>query len=68
MQPNITGNSRPLKLEGRTPAQIGSGSNFPAIKLMQVFSPDDWEGAISSEFSDAMAVGMRFGLFAREAG
>ena len=44
MQPNITGNSRPLKLGGGTPAQIGSGSNFPAVKLVQIFSPEDWEG------------------------
>jgi len=43
-QPNITGNSRPLKLGGGVPAQIGSGSNFPAVKLVQIFSPDDWEG------------------------
>lgn len=44
MQPNITGNSRPLKLGGGTPAQIGSGSNFPAVKLVQIFEPADWEG------------------------
>ena len=44
MQPNITGNSRPLKLGGGTLAQIGSGSNFPAVKLVQIFSPEDWEG------------------------
>jgi hypothetical protein len=44
MQPNINGNSRPLKFGGGTSAQIGSGSNFPAVKLVQIFSPDDWEG------------------------
>ncbi len=44
MQPNIAGNWRPLKLGGGTPAQVGSGSNFPAVKLVQIFSPDDWEG------------------------
>ncbi len=44
IKPNITGTSRPLKLRGGTPAQIGSGSNFPAVKLVEIFSPDDWEG------------------------
>ena len=44
MKPNITANSRPLKLGGGTPTQIGSGTNFPAIKLVEIFSPDDWEG------------------------
>lgn len=44
IQPDGTGNSRQLKLEGGTPAQIGSGSNFPAVKLVEIFSPDDWEG------------------------
>jgi hypothetical protein len=35
---------RPLKLESGTPAQMGSGMNFPAVKLVEIFSPDDWEG------------------------
>jgi hypothetical protein len=41
---DINANSRPLKLEGGIPAQIGSGMNFPAVKLVEIFSPDDWEG------------------------
>jgi hypothetical protein len=44
VQTNITGNSRPLRLGGGRLAQIGSGSNFPAVKLVQIFSSDDWEG------------------------
>jgi|SRR5882724_6277354 len=43
-KPDITGSNRPLKLGGGTPAQIGSGTNFPAVKLVEIFSPDDWEG------------------------
>jgi hypothetical protein len=43
-KPNVTANSRPLNLGRATPAQIGSGTNFPAVKLVEIFSPDDWEG------------------------
>lgn len=43
-KPDITGTYRSLKLGEGTPAQIGSGTNFPAVKLVEIFSPDDWEG------------------------
>lgn len=43
MEPDIAGNYRLLKLGGAL-AQIGSGSNFPAVKLVQIFTADDWEG------------------------
>lgn len=40
----LDGNSRPLKTGDGVPAQIGSGMNFPLVKLVQILPPDDWEG------------------------
>jgi hypothetical protein len=53
MQPNITGDWRPLKTGGGASAQIGSGSNFPAVKLVQIFEPADWEG-FTEEYVEAI--------------
>ena len=44
MTADITGSFRPLKLGSTAGSQIGSGINFPAVKLVEIFSPDDWEG------------------------
>jgi hypothetical protein len=44
---------RPLKLETGTPAQMGSGTNFPATKLVEIFSADDWEG-FTEEYASAI--------------
>jgi hypothetical protein len=44
METNMAANSRPLKLGAGTPAQIGSGTSYPAVKLVEIFSPEDWEG------------------------
>jgi hypothetical protein len=41
---DITWSYRPLKQGSATGTQIGSGLNFPAVKLVEIFSPDDWEG------------------------
>ena len=43
-KPDIKGTNRSLNLDGRTPGQVGSGTNFPAVKLVEIFSPEDWEG------------------------
>jgi hypothetical protein len=41
----FSGNSRHLKdgIGEGTPTQTGSDMNFPVVKLIEIFSPDDWE-------------------------
>ena len=41
----FSGNSRPLKdgIGEGTPTKTGSDMNFPVVKLIEIFSPDDWE-------------------------
>jgi hypothetical protein len=42
---NLAANSRKLKpgIAAGTAPQIGSGMNFPAAKLIEIFEPDQWE-------------------------
>jgi len=45
---------RPLKLGAGAPVQVGSGMNFPVVKLVEIFSPDDWEG-FAEEYASSVS-------------
>ena len=44
---------RPLHLGTGTSPQVGSGMNFPAVKLVEIFSAADWEG-FAEEYANSV--------------